>query len=187
VNRTVNVWSTNLETATNSPASSSWISIDVALLSKSGQPVGTTVRRDDVTMSTLNLTIRPEFFRLPARGVDPHFGLSRAFYYSLDVTGQVRLVRLRKRGSQKGVTLVSYDAMSAFLARAAIPPSTSNPSLTDVPPSRPTPATGNIYQVVQQHSEEVELMRKLTPTLLHDLVRRISDLEGMVRAASHSA
>lgn len=71
-------------------------------------------------------------------------------------------MRLRKRGSQKGVTLVSYDAMSAFLARAALPSSTSNPSPTEVPPGPTTPATGNIPCVVQQHSDEVELMRKLS-------------------------
>jgi hypothetical protein len=53
-------------------------------------------------MSTLSLTIRPEFFRLPSRGVDPHFGLSRAFYYHLDATGQVLLVRIRKRKRPTG-------------------------------------------------------------------------------------
>lgn len=76
-------------------------------------------RLSDSIMDTLNLSIRPESFRLPTRGVDPFFGLSRAYYYELDTTGQVLLVRLRKRGSQQGVTLINYSAMSAFLAKAA--------------------------------------------------------------------
>lgn len=138
-------------------------------------------------MSTLTITIRPAFFRLPTRGVDPHFGLSRAFYYNLDATGQVRLLRLRSRGTQRGVTLVNYDAMSAFLTRAALSSIARDSVSTGVPSSSPTPAAGNVHQVVQQHSKDVELMRKLTPSLLHDLLRRISDLEETVRAASHSA
>lgn len=137
-------------------------------------------------MSTLNLTIRPEFFRLPARGVDPHFGLSRAFYYNLDATGQVLLVRIRKRGTQKGVTLVSYDAMSRFLAKAAQQSSSSDLEPAEPPSAPPTPVTGNVHRLVNRYPDETELMRKLTPTLLHDLLRTISDLEHMVGAAAHS-
>jgi hypothetical protein len=127
-------------------------------------------------MTTLNLTIRPEFFRLPIRGVDPHFGLSRSYYYDLDKAGQVLLVRLRKRGSQKGVVLVNYEAMSAFLAKAAIHP----------PAAAPTPAAGNVHRLVQRYPEDTELMRRLTPALLHDLLKTVSNLEQMVQAAAYS-
>ncbi len=138
-------------------------------------------------MSTLSLTIRPEFFRLPTRGVDPHFGLSRAFYYLLDATGQVLLVRIRNRGAQRGITLVSYQAMSCFLAKAAKSSATSDKEDTELSPIPPTPVAGNAYRLVQRYPEETELMRKLTPTLLHDFLRTLTDLEQMVQAASHSA
>lgn len=138
-------------------------------------------------MTTLNLTIRPEFFRLPIKGVDPHFGLSRSYYYDLDKAGQVRLVRLRKRGSQKGVCLVNYEAMSAYLARAGKSAEHNNTVGVIPPPgSTPTPAAGNVHLLVQRYPEDTELMRKLTPTLLHDLLKTISDLEQMVQAAAYS-
>jgi hypothetical protein len=137
-------------------------------------------------MSTLSLTIRPEFFRLPSRGVDPHFGLSRAFYYNLDATGQVLLVRIRNRGSQRGITLVNYEAMSRFLTKA-VNESTSNlAGQTESRPIPPTPPAGNVHRRVHGHPADTELMRKLTPTLLHDLLRTISDLEELVRATGHA-
>ncbi len=58
---------------------------------------------------------RPEFFRLPKSGVDPYFGLSRSFYYQGEVRGYWKLVRIRERGKVRGVTLVPYDAVSAFV------------------------------------------------------------------------
>ena len=137
-------------------------------------------------MTTLNLTIRPEFFRLPIRGVDPHFGLSRSYYYDLDKAGQVLLVRLRKRGSQKGVVLVNYEAMCAFLAKAGKPSENNHPEEAIPPPvAPPTPAAGNVHRLVQRYPEDTELMRKLTPALLHDLLKTISDLEQMVQAAAY--
>lgn len=132
-------------------------------------------------MSSLKITIRPEFFRLPARGVDPYFGLSRSYYYELDKTGQVLLVRLRKRGSQRGVALVNFEAMSSFLAKAA-----NRANGIDVPESAPPPAktspSGNVHRLVQGFPDDVELMRKLTPALLHDVLRTITDLEQMQEA-----
>lgn len=134
-------------------------------------------------MTTLNLTIRPEFFRLPTDGVDPYFGLSRAYYYSLDKTGQVLLVRLRQRGSLKGVTLINYEAMSAFLTKAAKRVEESKPA-GDEPPQAPAPVAGNVHRLVNLYPADTELMRKLTPSLLHDLLATISYLERMVQAAS---
>lgn len=132
-------------------------------------------------MSPLQITIRPEFFRLPSRGVDPYFGLSRSYYYELDKTGQVLLVRLRKRGSQRGVALVNFEAMSSFLARAV-----NRANGIDVPesatPIAKTSPSGNVHRLVQGFPEDVELMRKLTPALLHDVLRTITDLERMQEA-----
>ena len=134
-------------------------------------------------MSTLNITIRPEFFRLPSKGVDPHFGLSRSYYYELDSTGQVLLIRLRNRGSQRGVILISYNAMSAFIAKASTLTTAAGVEDSAVLKIPPTPTAGNAHRLVQLHPEDTELMRKLTPSLLYDLLRTISDLEEMVQAA----
>ena len=60
---------------------------------------------------------RPEFFRLPKHGVDPYFGLGRSFYYEAETRGWFKLVRLRDRGKQRGITLVPYDAVAAFIQR----------------------------------------------------------------------
>jgi hypothetical protein len=57
----------------------------------------------------------PEFFRLPPKGGDPHFGLTRSFYYAGESRGYWKLVRLRERGKIRGVTLVPFDAVAAFI------------------------------------------------------------------------
>jgi hypothetical protein len=57
----------------------------------------------------------PEFFRLPKAGGDPYFGLGRSYYYQGEQLGYWRLVRLRKRGKLRGVTLVPYDAVADFI------------------------------------------------------------------------
>jgi hypothetical protein len=58
---------------------------------------------------------RPEFFRLPSRGGDPHFGFTRTFYYAGEGRGYWRLVRIRERNKLRGVTLVPYDAVARFI------------------------------------------------------------------------
>jgi hypothetical protein len=60
---------------------------------------------------------RPEYFRLPSRGGDPHFGFTRSFYYAGEARGYWNLVRIRDRGKLRGVTLVPYDAVSAFIRK----------------------------------------------------------------------
>lgn len=58
----------------------------------------------------------PTTFRLPQSGMrDPHFGLARSFYYAAEAEGQLRLIRLKKRGNQRGVTLVPYEAVLELL------------------------------------------------------------------------
>ena len=58
---------------------------------------------------------RPEFFRLPSTGHDPYFGLSRSFYYEGENRGYWKLARIRERGKLRGVTLVPYDSVAAFV------------------------------------------------------------------------
>ena len=58
---------------------------------------------------------RPEFFRLPKAGGDPYFGFGRSYYYEGEKAGFWRLVRIRQRGKLRGVTLVPYDAVAAFI------------------------------------------------------------------------
>ena len=46
---------------------------------------------------------------------DPFFGFSRTFYYEGEARGYWKLVRIRERGKLRGVTLVPYDAVAAFV------------------------------------------------------------------------
>lgn len=70
---------------------------------------------ESVSSAGLRADPRPEFFRLPIRGRDPYYGLTRSFYYEGEKRGYWRLVRLRDRGRQRGVTLVPFDAVAAFV------------------------------------------------------------------------
>ncbi len=59
---------------------------------------------------------KPEFFRLPKPGLrDPYFGLPRTTYYELEKAGDIRLVRLKKRGNIRGTTLIPFDQVLAYL------------------------------------------------------------------------
>ena len=70
--------------------------------------------------STLTAPQRVEFFRLPAPGKrDPHFGLSRGWYYKAAGSGEIKMVALRQRGALRGVRLVVYDSVCAYIHRAA--------------------------------------------------------------------
>jgi hypothetical protein len=59
----------------------------------------------------------PEFFRLPKSGGDPYFGLGRSYYYEGEKQGFWRLIRIRQRGKLRGVTLVPYDTIAAFIRK----------------------------------------------------------------------
>jgi hypothetical protein len=60
--------------------------------------------------------LRPEFFRLPSGGGgDRYFGFTRTFYYEGEKRGWWKLARIRERGKLRGVTLVPYDAVAAFV------------------------------------------------------------------------
>ena len=61
-------------------------------------------------------TIKPETFRLPRPGErDPYFGLPRTTFYELEKAGIIRLVRLRKRGNIRGITLIPFDQVLTYL------------------------------------------------------------------------
>lgn len=61
---------------------------------------------------------RPEFFRLPKPGVgDPYFGLSRSFYYLAEARGWLTLVRICGEGKERGITLIPFREVAAFVAK----------------------------------------------------------------------
>jgi len=65
--------------------------------------------------AALGASQRPEFFRLPkSRERDPFFILFHACFYEAEQRGSWKLVRLRKRSRQRGVTLVPFDAVAQF-------------------------------------------------------------------------
>lgn len=70
---------------------------------------------NESTKSAQAQNLKPEWFRLPSRGPDPHFGLTRPWYYAAEKRGDIRLVRIRERGKLRGITLVPYDAIAAFI------------------------------------------------------------------------
>jgi hypothetical protein len=67
--------------------------------------------------AALSASQRPEFFRLPKVGGDPFFGLGRSFYYEGEKRGYWRLIRIRERGKQRGVTLIPFDQVAAFVRK----------------------------------------------------------------------
>jgi hypothetical protein len=69
-----------------------------------------------VSQDRTSLAGRPEFYRLPkGSGGDSFFHLTRTFYYEGERRGYWKLVRIRERGKLRGVTLVPYDAVAAFV------------------------------------------------------------------------
>ena len=81
---------------------------------KTGEHPGTTVTP---SAAALSASQRPETFRLPKSGGDPFFGFGRSFYYRGEQLGYWRLVRIRERGKLRGITLVPYDAVAAFVRK----------------------------------------------------------------------
>jgi hypothetical protein len=75
---------------------------------------------DHLGSNSVRSNIKPETFRLPKSGEkDPFFGLSRSFYYELEATGVIRLIRLRKRGNSRGITLIPYDEVQNYILHGA--------------------------------------------------------------------
>ena len=61
---------------------------------------------------------RPFSFRLPKPpGGDRYFGITRALYYRGEELGYWRLLRIRERGKRRGITLVPYAEVEAFVRK----------------------------------------------------------------------
>jgi hypothetical protein len=57
-----------------------------------------------------------EFFRLPKPGNgDQIFGFSRSYYYEGEKRGWWKLIRIRDKGKYRGVTLIPYEKVAAFV------------------------------------------------------------------------
>lgn len=77
-------------------------------------------------------SITPEFYRLPKSGTrDPYFGLTRSTYYELEGVGAFKMIRLRKEGTIRGITLVPYGAVSKYLWAQATGANDSSVPSTD--------------------------------------------------------
>ena len=67
-----------------------------------------------------SIVSRPEFFQLPKPGHgDPFFGLSRSLYFNAEQRGWLTLIRIRDEGKRRGVTLIPYAAVEAFVRSQA--------------------------------------------------------------------
>ena len=61
---------------------------------------------------------RPEWVRLPKPGQQCNItGLGRSFLAKLVREGKVDSISLRERGAKKGVRLIKYDSLMAFIER----------------------------------------------------------------------
>ena len=68
--------------------------------------------------SRASLPDRPVTFRLPKSGTpDPFFGFSRAFYYDGQKRGYWKLLRICAENKKRGVTLIPYAAVEAFVEK----------------------------------------------------------------------
>lgn len=59
--------------------------------------------------------MKPTSFRLPQRGNDPYFGLSKASWYVAEKRGLVTMRRLVQPGKSRGITLVDYASAENYI------------------------------------------------------------------------
>lgn len=62
---------------------------------------------------------RPEWLRIPA--AIEIFGLGRSSIYSLIHDGLIKSACVRRRGNLRGVRLISYDSLAAYVESMAAP------------------------------------------------------------------
>ncbi|HEY3755289.1 MAG TPA: hypothetical protein VGL42_03980 [Opitutaceae bacterium] len=75
---------------------------------------------NDIVPGGQPVTPRPEFFRLPPPGKrDPHFGLSRGWYYKAAAAGEIKMVAVRQRGAMRGIRLVVFESVIDYIRRSA--------------------------------------------------------------------
>jgi hypothetical protein len=76
----------------------------------------TSVKEASGEAASSSASQRPETFRLPKPpGGDRYFGLTRSCYYRGEELGYWTLLRIRERGKRRGITLVPYDEVAAFI------------------------------------------------------------------------
>jgi hypothetical protein len=81
----------------------------------------------EINPSAVPAAHRIEFFRLPPPGKrDPHFGLSRGWYYKAAAAGEIKMIAVRQRGAMRGVRLVVFDSVVEFIRRSAEPVATAS-------------------------------------------------------------
>jgi hypothetical protein len=72
------------------------------------------IKREEVQPPVLE----PITFRLPRPGVgDPFFHLSRSWYYNAERLGWLKLIRICGEGKGRGVTLIRFRDVEAFIAK----------------------------------------------------------------------
>lgn len=82
----------------------------------------------------------PITYRLPSKGTDPYFGLTRSFYYAAETQGRLTLIRLRSKGKSRGVTNVGPPRPSKTAPRTAQPTADVRvPKHTHGWPAQPAP------------------------------------------------
>ena|SRR5947207_376040 len=73
------------------------------------------IKRDEVQP-----VLEPITYRLPPPGAgDPFFHLSRSWYYNAEKLGWLKLIRICSEGRQRGVTLVDFQQVAAFVRSKA--------------------------------------------------------------------
>ena len=60
---------------------------------------------------------KPEWLRVPE--AVRLFGLCRSSLYELIAAGTIKSTALRKRGALRGIRLINYDSLAAFVEQAA--------------------------------------------------------------------
>jgi Helix-turn-helix domain len=64
-----------------------------------------------------NNNTKPEWLRVPE--AVRLFGLCRSSLYELIAAGTIKSTALRKRGALRGIRLINYDSLAAFVEQAA--------------------------------------------------------------------
>jgi len=73
-------------------------------------------------VANINAAVRPEWIRLPKEGKScPYSGLSRSYLANLLRTQAVKSKVLRHPGAIRGVRLISYDSLMAYIRSTGEP------------------------------------------------------------------
>lgn len=60
--------------------------------------------------------IKPTWIRLPKNGhICPYSGMTRSYLHGLVAEGKIKSFSLKKPGQSRGVRLISYDSLMAYL------------------------------------------------------------------------